>query len=1104
VFFNRIGKQTSSTVTEIQTRRSEAGSGSEGRLKRRAVALTLAVQVAMPAGLLSRVNVARAATTNGAGKGSSQPSPRDFYDLARASLKIGNLADARRSLIAARAAGFTPSRFEPSIDSLLTQAGGSAAATPAVTPAKPAAPAVRPVLHDGPVRPVALATHPTPAASAPAASAPAASAPAASAPAASAPAASAPAPTIYAMIDPSTNPADATPPTTAGTPGTKAVAVPVPQMPTAEDRNDAAQVLDQQAKLDAIQKHAAAYEAGQLVEKARAEEKASEYSEASNDVARALKIDPGNEQAMALQVDLNQLRGMNAAPRHNSSDEVKLQRTAIQYEFNTAIATATTNINNKKFTDAAQDIERASVFRNQNPTLFAASELTEFDTRIADERVLLETRRQESVKEDAERQVDVTAKADQERAERYKMEQEQQVAALTQTARQYLEEGKYSEGLAILDNIIHLDPTNVYATSIHQIVQDKADLERQKQYRDKFNNEFTKVLIEAEEKKIPYDNTINYSSDWPELSKRRDQEVKEERGDADEDTVLQAKLDTHIADLKYNANSLTDVIENLRDQMGANIYVDWAALERASIARDAPVTARARDIKFSKALELIFKSVEGDDDEHKLGYTLDEGVITISTKKELNKNTSTRRYDINDLLFVAPDYTNAPDLSLQNATQGSGGGGGGGGGGQTNNQSIFNNAQGNQQNQTAAGGTREQRIDEIKSYIVQNVDFPSWKDNGGDTGSISSSPLRAILLITQTPENQHKIVSVLDSLRASQALQVSVECRFLVVQRNYLEDIGVNASFEFNPLQVPGNARSGYNSSRFSPITVSQSAVTDNTTFLDANGNLVANAAQGSRQLDWISNVGNATVPGSIAANPGDYPNPIVIEGSYLDNLTVNFLIRAVQANQNTTTLTAPRLTLFSGQRAVLVVSTQQAYVSDLIPVVATGAALFQPIPATTFASAVVLKVQATVSPDRKYVYLDLQPQLARLRALVPFTVSAVVTPVTTVIGGTTTSSIINGTFQLPTIDVTQVFTSCSVPDGATLLLGGQTLAAETTREQGVPVLSKIPFLKRLFTNRATSQDEQILLILVKPTILIQHETEQRQFPQLSGRSTGT
>ena len=67
--------------------------------------------------------------------------------------------------------------------------------------------------------------------------------------------------------------------------------------------------------------------------------------------------------------------------------------------------------------------------------------------------------------------------------------------------------------------------------------------------------------------------------------------------------------------MRFNANALTDVIDFLRDVSGATIYVDWKTLEAASIQKDAPVTARLRDVKFSKALELIFKSVEGDDDE---------------------------------------------------------------------------------------------------------------------------------------------------------------------------------------------------------------------------------------------------------------------------------------------------------------------------------------------------------------------------------------------------------------------------------------------------------------------------------------------------------
>jgi type II secretory pathway component GspD/PulD (secretin) len=94
-----------------------------------------------------------------------------------------------------------------------------------------------------------------------------------------------------------------------------------------------------------------------------------------------------------------------------------------------------------------------------------------------------------------------------------------------------------------------------------------------------------------------------------------------------------------------------------------------------------------------------------------------------------------------------------------------------------------------------------------------------------------------------------------------------------------------------------------------------------------------------------------------------------------------------------------------------------------------------------------------------------------------------------------------NLSVQQPEIQITEVRTTVSVPDGGTLLLGGQTLAGEIEIEAGTPILSKIPFLKRLFTNRSTAKDEQVLLILVKPTIIISREIEQQQFPLLSSRA---
>ena len=62
--------------------------------------------------------------------------------------------------------------------------------------------------------------------------------------------------------------------------------------------------------------------------------------------------------------------------------------------------------------------------------------------------------------------------------------------------------------------------------------------------------------------------------------------------------------------------------------------------------------------------------------------------------------------------------------------------------------------------------------------------------------------------------------------------------------------------------------------------------------------------------------------------------------------------------------------------------------------------------------------------------------------------------------------------------------------DGGTLLLGGHKITAEVDKEVGVPVLSKIPLVGRLFSNRSTIRDNKILLILVKPTIILQEERE--------------
>jgi len=71
-------------------------------------------------------------------------------------------------------------------------------------------------------------------------------------------------------------------------------------------------------------------------------------------------------------------------------------------------------------------------------------------------------------------------------------------------------------------------------------------------------------------------------------------------------------------------------------------------------------------------------------------------------------------------------------------------------------------------------------------------------------------------------------------------------------------------------------------------------------------------------------------------------------------------------------------------------------------------------------------------------------------------------------------------------------------------MLGGQRSVSEFETETGVPILSKIPFINRFFTNRITSKEEQTLLVLIRPEIIIQQENEDLLFPGLSDTLGGS
>ena len=81
---------------------------------------------------------------------------------------------------------------------------------------------------------------------------------------------------------------------------------------------------------------------------------------------------------------------------------------------------------------------------------------------------------------------------------------------------------------------------------------------------------------------------------------------------------------------------------------------------------------------------------------------------------------------------------------------------------------------------------------------------------------------------------------------------------------------------------------------------------------------------------------------------------------------------------------------------------------------------------------------------------------------------------------------------QLPQFAFQTVTTTVSVPDGGTVLLGGIKRLSEGRNESGVPILSKIPYINRLFKNVGIGRTTSSLMMMVTPRIIIQEEEERK------------
>ncbi len=837
----------------------------------------------------------------------------------------------------------------------------------------------------------------------------------------------------------------------------------------------------------------------------------SRYDEAERLYGAALAVVPGYPEAVAGVDRLKMHRENTEGSRGDSIIEatktryrINWQRTTAQYRG--ADRAIRSMLDANKYEEARQTIERARLIVDSGrqfadpPSKYEAlrSELDALAEYVREsERVFNEVRVAE-----LRRQVEETRRTNMQQIEENR---QRQIDALMRQANQHRKDREFKKAINILRQVTVIDPSYEQARWMMDQLEETLSYVRQRRIRDDQERQTVGVLEDVEESKIPWWETLIYPDDWVE---RMSRPTRRKPGAEIQDSLLFGALDQMIP-VDFQRKPFGEVIEMLASAHKINLLVNWNDLEVVGVNREVPIDLKLpNEITLKKAItEVLDQAGAGVVD---LGYQVAEGVITVASQDWLDHKTYGAVYDVTDLLMEVPMFADAPTTDLAR---------------------IKPHARPSQRadmpwlvgddddDDPEFDPRRAERVELIIDTITGTIQPDSWRSKGGSIGVIKE--INGQLVVTQNSAAHGQVSALLEKLREQRSLQIGVEARFLIVSSHYLEEMGLDIDIVLNN----GNAGLDFLSSGDPSSPVSRDPVLGSTLLLPRSFSRLG-FTPGVPGIGTGTNLGpnginnSFTAPALVPARTGSsrshmtpvpiqsnvlaYTNPanivhdisgtlggntlapaLTIFGSFLDNIQVDFLIRATQADSRNSVLTAPRLVLFNGQRSWVAVTIQTNFVSSLLPVVNVAAAAQLPVTGTINAGA-VLDVQAVVTADKRYVTMTLRPGVTRLASLDTFQTSG---------GGTAGDAFV----QLPTLSAQQIKTTVSVPDGGTLLIGGQKLSAETEIEAGVPILSKIPFLKRAYSSRSLVKDEQTLLILIKPTIFIMPEQEALAFPGFSG-----
>ena len=798
-------------------------------------------------------------------------------------------------------------------------------------------------------------------------------------------------------------------------------------------------------------------EAEGLYVQGRQEQEEGRLDDAIRHLEAATRLQPANEQyAKALAAARSQA-GVDRDPRaetvNRMADEQAVKQQQLWVEAEAKADEGTKLMEAGSYDEAERAFEMAEIRLENLP--FA-------DERRAGElrRVQALTKEAESRRESKEQQD--TAARNQEALDRQqqlrdislKIERDR-IDAMLQRAERARQRRDFDEAILLCEQVLKINRAEDRASSLLATCRRERHVYLRQMTADRWDEEHRLLSEQIRTAMLPQLEIITYSPEWAELDARRTAPTRGLDDDQHETwrKTINDQLEQEVT-LDFADTDLSDVVAFLQKITSVNIVLD----PRVTAATPPPVTLKVEKMKLKYVLDFIMK-LSG------LNYVLRDEAIFISNTEGVRGDIYMKLYDVRDLTHAMQSFP-GPDLDIPEP------------GGQ---------------GAKLLPPVQQEDAPETSEFIdiIQKVVAPDrWTREG-----VSIEEYNGSMVVTQTADVHKQVEELLRALRNQRGTQIHCKVRFLEIENSALEAIGVN-----------WNNFTGPNIPNVAALTPLPGQTVNNGTPSNIGG-YYANPTTGTIAAAALNNqLQTYQTADSLKYTPGT--EGLNLNTQYwkvANNFYASAVVNAVEKERKGNVIFEPDLTMFNGQQAHIVNMNQQAYVADYNVVQGQ----YQPI-VTVLSYGTVLDVQAIASADKKYITLTMRPTNAQVvewrrfgpvnQALQNFAGGTVVQAGEAI--GTSSAANGGGVNQLsgngigfnpiliPELKYESVRTSVTIPDGGSLVLAGMTNGESAHAHSGIPFLSHIPFLGRLFSSNGRQDTELKTMIVVQADVVLFEEIE--------------